>query len=363
MLDPRSAADLLREAQAEVLASTSAGIQSALGRLAVLLGETTLADGLAALREDRLRLGALITDQGPEPLIARIYQTFGLVAGADAGEVRRTACIDPEIDRRALLDAARRLAAGTGKEVERGQIIGDWVGAGVDQRQRTWEEYRAVFLTKDLRCRQIGSIVTKACATATPAAEVALVAEQARLLAWVEREKAATVAERTAALLRVGAAVLNAYDRRKRELAALDFDDLIAASRRLLEQPGIRGLGALQARCQQIDHLLVDEGQDTSPEQWAIILALSGEFFAGEGARRRAAHPVRGRRREAVGHELPGRRRRDLPRLPRDPGSARRAPAAGPGGRSRSAARSARQSRSWTSSMRCSPTRTPATAW
>ena len=284
VLDPRSAADLLREAQAEVLASTSAEIQSALGRLAVLLGETTLADGLAALREDRLRLGALITDQGLEPLIARIYQTFGLVAGADAGEVRRAACIDPKIDRRALLDAARSLAAGTGKEAERGQIIGDWVTAGVDQRQRTWEQYRAVFLTKRLKCRQLGSIVTKACAAAAPAAEVALVVEQARLLAWVELEKAATIAERTAALLRVGAAVLNAYDRRKRELATLDFDDLIAASRRLLEQPGIAPWVHYKLD-QQIDHLLVDEGQDTSPEQWAIILALSAEFFTGEGAR------------------------------------------------------------------------------
>ena len=37
---------------------------------------------------------------------------------------------------------------------------------------------------------------------------------------------------------------------------------------------------------QQIDHLLVDEGQDTSPAQWAIIEALSAEFFVGE---RRAA--------------------------------------------------------------------------
>ena len=284
VLDPRSAADLLREAQAEVLASRSAGIQRALGRLAVLLGETTLAEGLTALREDRLRLGALITDQGVEALIARIEDALGLAPGAGAGEVRRAACIDPEIDRRALLDAARILAAGTDKEAERAQIIADWLTAEVDQRRRTWEGYATVFLTKERKSRQTGSIVSKACAAAAPAAEAALLAEQARLRAWVEREKAATVAERTAALLRVGAAVLSAYDRRKRELAALDFDDLIAASRRLLDQPGIASWVQYKLD-QQIDHLLVDEGQDTSPEQWAIILALSAEFFTGEGAR------------------------------------------------------------------------------
>ena len=92
------------------------------------------------------------------------------------------------------------------------------------------------------------------------------------------------MAERTAALLRIGAAVLDAYDRRKRYAAALDFDDLIACSRRLLERTGMAAWVQYKLD-QQIDHLLVDEGQDTSPEQWAIIEALCAEFFTGAGAR------------------------------------------------------------------------------
>ncbi len=285
VLDPRSAADLLREAQAEVLASRSAEIKSALNRLAVVLGETTLAEGLSALREDRLRLGALLADRGGvERLIARIYAALGLAAGMDAGQARRAACSDPEIDRRALLDAARALAAGTDNEAARAEIIADWLTADEDQRLRSWSAYEAVFLTARRERKRAGSIITRARAAAMPAAEQALLAEQARLLAWVERDKAATVAERTAALLRVGAAVLNAYERRKRELAALDFDDLIAASRQLLDQPGIASWVRYKLD-QQIDHLLVDEGQDTSPEQWAIIQALCAEFFTGEGAR------------------------------------------------------------------------------
>ncbi|HSA79215.1 MAG TPA: 3'-5' exonuclease, partial [Geminicoccaceae bacterium] len=51
-----------------------------------------------------------------------------------------------------------------------------------------------------------------------------------------------------------------------------------------LEQPGI-GSWVQYKLDQQIDHLLVDEGQDTSPEQWAILEALCAEFFAGAGAR------------------------------------------------------------------------------
>jgi ATP-dependent helicase/nuclease subunit A len=285
VLDPRSAADLLREAQAEVLASRRAELRAALDRLAVLLGETTLAEGLTALREDRLRLGALLVDKGGvERLIAGLYEGLCLPAGAGAERIRRAACSDPEIDRRSLLEAARVLAAGTDSEAMRAATIADWLTAADGERQRSWSAYETVFLTTKREPRQAGSIITKARAGASPAAEVALLAEQARVLAWVEREKAATVAERTAALLRVGAAVLEAYDRRKRELAALDFDDLIAASRRLLDQPGIASWVQYKLD-QQIDHLLVDEGQDTSPEQWAIIQALSAEIFTGEGAR------------------------------------------------------------------------------
>jgi ATP-dependent helicase/nuclease subunit A len=47
-----------------------------------------------------------------------------------------------------------------------------------------------------------------------------------------------------------------------------------------------------------IDHVLIDEAQDTSPEQWDIVRALTAEFFAGEG------RPVRGPRTVfAVGDE------------------------------------------------------------
>ena len=123
---------------------------------------------------------------------------------------------------------------------------------------------------------------------ATPAAVDALMAEQERLAAWAEKAKAARVAERTAALLRVGSAVLERYAQRKARLAALDYDDLIERARDLLETPD--AVSWVQYKLdQQIDHLLVDEGQDTSPSQWAIIEALSAEFFVGSGARAGAA--------------------------------------------------------------------------
>jgi ATP-dependent helicase/nuclease subunit A len=285
VLDPRSAADLLRDAQAEVLGGKRSDIHAALGRLAVLLGEVTLAEGLSALREDRLRLGDALARHGGDVdrLIAAVCAALGVPVDTEAEQVRRAAASDPEIDRTGLSAAARALARGTDKDAACAQIIEKWLAADTEERVRTWRAYECAFLTKDRQPRQ-RDLVSRSCADAFPDAAAALVAEQTRLLGWVEREKAAGIAERTEALLRIGAAVLDAYDRCKRQAAALDFDDLIAHSRRLLERPGMATWVQYKLD-QQIDHLLVDEGQDTSPEQWAIIEALCAEFFVGEGAR------------------------------------------------------------------------------
>ncbi len=215
-----------------------------------------------------------------ERLIAAVCAALGVPVGADARQVRRAAATDLALDQAGLSAAARALARGTDTDAACARTIADWLAAEPEERVRTWSAYECVFLTKDRQPRQRNLVS----AVAFPQEAAALRAEQARLASCVEREKAAGVAERTAALLRIGAAVLEAYDRRKHQTAALDFDDLIAFTRRLLERPGIAPWVQYKLD-QQIDHLMVDEGQDTSPEQWAIIDALCAEFFVGAGAR------------------------------------------------------------------------------
>ena len=64
----------------------------------------------------------------------------------------------------------------------------------------------------------------------------------------------------------------------------LDFDDLIDRAQALLARPGTAAW-VLWRLDGGLDHILVDEAQDTSPAQWQVIEALSAEFFAGAGAR------------------------------------------------------------------------------
>ena len=89
---------------------------------------------------------------------------------------------------------------------------------------------------------------------------------------------------RSLTLHRFAAAFLPIYADRKMLRGALDFDDLIARAKALLTDPAV-AQWVLFRLDGGIDHILVDEAQDTSPDQWRVIELLAQEFTAGEGAR------------------------------------------------------------------------------
>ncbi|MBY6201857.1 double-strand break repair helicase AddA [Maritalea mobilis] len=91
-------------------------------------------------------------------------------------------------------------------------------------------------------------------------------------------------AQRAHALHRFAAAFLPAYAQAKQARGWLDFDDLIGKMRTLLNTPGV-AQWVLFRLDGGIDHILVDEAQDTSPDQWDIVARLAEDFAAGEGAR------------------------------------------------------------------------------
>ncbi|MDI3567788.1 UvrD-helicase domain-containing protein, partial [Bradyrhizobium sp. Arg816] len=93
----------------------------------------------------------------------------------------------------------------------------------------------------------------------------------------------AVYADLLADALDVGRDYAAAYARAKRRIGGVDFDDLIRATIDLLGQPGM-GEWVRYKLDQVTEHILIDEAQDTNPEQWSIIRALADEFFAGLGA-------------------------------------------------------------------------------
>ena len=96
-------------------------------------------------------------------------------------------------------------------------------------------------------------------------------------------------AAKNAAMHRFANAFLPSYEAAKIERGVLDFDDLIRRTRDMLTGPAIRWV--LYRLDGQIDHILVDEAQDTSPAQWQIVSALT-DAMADDDSRERTLFVV-----------------------------------------------------------------------
>jgi ATP-dependent helicase/nuclease subunit A len=102
--------------------------------------------------------------------------------------------------------------------------------------------------------------------------------------ALCEKIALARYADRLANALFAGKAFAARYETVKRARGLVDFDDLINKAEKLLTTSGMTDWVRYKLD-QRIDHILVDEAQDTNARQWAIIESLSGDFVAGEGAK------------------------------------------------------------------------------
>jgi len=285
LLEDRGAAELMRDAREEVFARARAG-EARLGANLAAVTAHANEDGFAALMQslatERGRLARLLREHGgADGLAAAVAAALGVKPGESAEAVVAAACADAMLDLMGLRLAATKLQAGSPKDCERGDVIADWL-ADPAGRVEKFDAYAKAFLTDEGTIRK--KLATKAVLETDPHVGTVLAAEAQRLLAVTQARKAAVVAAATAALLVIGEAILDAYRRRKRARARLDYDDFIQAARGLLLRPEVAPW-VLYKLDHRLDHILVDEAQDTNPEQWDVIAALAGEFFSGEGAR------------------------------------------------------------------------------
>jgi len=283
VIDERDAGELLEQAKESVLARARAepgGLAEALAVVTARIHETGFPELMAELARDRGRVQRLLERNGGlAGAVAATRRRLGLEAGDSEATILAAACDDAGFDAEACRRAVRALATGAKTDGERAQLMAAWLGDPAG-RIAGFPRYCTALLTADGTVR--ARLLTNGVRDGFPGTEEALRAEADRLLAVAERLKAARVAEATAALLGLGHALLDAYRRAKEARAALDYDDLILAARRLLASPGAVPW-VLYKLDGGIDHVLIDEAQDTNPDQWAVVAALAEEFFAGRG--------------------------------------------------------------------------------
>ena len=170
--------------------------------------------------------------------------------------------------------------------------------------------YQSIFCTAELEPRK--NIVSKGIREKNPSLFQRLMSEQERVCGLIARRRAVETRERTAALVTIVMEVIARYRAEKERRGLLDYDDLIDKTLHLLTEQHAQwvhyklDLG--------IDHVLIDEAQDTSPKQWDDRAAADRRVLRRPRRARCDALDLRGRRREAVDLLVPGR----------DPGAVRR---------------------------------------
>ncbi len=280
-IDERTAAELMTEAREAMLAAArnaATPLGRALETLAVTLAETSLGEALGEILAQRVRLlRAVERHGGVAGLLDAIDEALEAPQGLAPHELVARACADGVYDSQALAAAAADLLRASVTDQQRGRRLLAWLDAAAGDRIRLFDTYCRCFIKED------GLGLARLATKGVPDRALrALIAEQARLLRVRDDLKRLEIAYRTRALLTVGLAVIDAYESSKRRDAALDYSDLIERTRRLLAAPGQAGW-VLYKLDQRLEHVLVDEAQDTSPEQWEIVERLTEEFFAGQG--------------------------------------------------------------------------------
>ncbi len=283
VLDDRDQAEMMERANLRVFLEASRDPHSATGRALL----TAMASAADVTFKDVVREACLSRDHfmrwtdaagGAEAAAVQVAAALGVSAEEKIEDVERDILDGPFLPRRRWQDIAEALDTGIRSDQDQAKRLRE---ALVFSDSAQVDAYLTVFLTEERAPRK--SVITKKFADANPSVARLFEAECQRLTALIEKRRALAVRDRTCALLYIATSAAANYRREKLERGLLDYDDLIDKT---LDMLGRVSSGWVHYKLDRgVDHVLIDEAQDTSPKQWDIIAHLIEEFTSGQGAR------------------------------------------------------------------------------
>lgn len=288
VLDDVSASALLAEARRSLLTATAVENDPRLAQafaLALDLGdETGLETLLADIVANRTAIQRFLTlARNQDGLEDTLRRAIGLSASDSEASVLAKYWPLPGLDGTRLtsfLDLAD--AKGGAKAAEVAFLLRK--AAAEPQPQPRARLLEGIFLTQSGQPKADSSLFTKAMVTAAPELAEAVADARAHVLECRETLTRMRMFSATCAALALAERLNADYEELKRRRSFLDFEDLINRTAELLTREGV-GAWVHYKLDQGIDHILVDEAQDTSPIQWSVIQSLAEDFFTGRSAR------------------------------------------------------------------------------
>ncbi|MBK9268894.1 MAG: double-strand break repair helicase AddA [Sphingomonadales bacterium] len=281
-LDDRTKAELQREVLAQIAQEADATgdlrIAESLHRMGLERGEDGTWGFLQRCAGAVETLRHLPEDQGLLPYVRR---QLGLNFDGSIDEIIASLCDDDVIDRGSIM-AVRdmNLAWGKDRGVERAGKISAWLGLDPMQRGALIASLHGCWSKSDGE-----PLISSKGYTPVDDGYARIATDLHLWTSGIVRAKALLAyADKLADALLAGKAFALRYEAIKRTRGLVDFDDLIAKAAGLLTTSGMTQWVRYKLD-RRIDHILVDEAQDTNDRQWAIIEALSEDYFAGLGAK------------------------------------------------------------------------------
>jgi len=283
VLDERDQNEMMERGNLAVLLDASRDPDSAIGRaLAIAMAsaaDVTFKDVVREACLSRDHFMAWADGAGSlDAATAQLSAALGVDPGDRIDDIEREILDGPNLPRSRWEDIARILDTGSKSDQGQAAQLRDALqfngAAQVD-------EYLSVFLTDDRMPRK--TVVTKKFSDSNPIIARLFDQESGRIGPLIEQRRAVTVRDRTQALLAIATAAAANYRREKQERGLLDYDDLIDKTLAMLDRVSS---GWVHYKLDRgVDHVLIDEAQDTSPRQWDIVAHIISEFTSGEGAR------------------------------------------------------------------------------
>lgn len=287
VLDERTALEYLQQAQRQTINAIEQDQDSLLSQAFINLSTEINADQFHDLMKDLTGNRATIAQlksryADADTLRMALLQQAGCNPDDTPESVLKLEYHPSAPTENALKSGIENLLSGKASDQNLGQAMAGFFECTPDVRLHKFDTYKNGFLKQDgdIRAR----LMNKDCIENNPGLLDVVEREAQRLFNLTQKIKSLEVAQNTYNLMIVGYEILKRYEAIKSASLQLDYDDLIDYTKRLLSSPE-KAAWVLYKMDQGLDHILVDEAQDTSPHQWSIVRALAEEFFSGNSAR------------------------------------------------------------------------------